>query len=266
MAVETKVGLLVGLAFIVCVGIILTHRGSGDRISSDVALELLSKHHATSLGSAGVTFRSFTGRRSPGRPPAGWRRSHNSTGLILPKPKARGASNQAVPAGADFTNDPHPAFEKAQPRATSAGGSMTYPEWEKLFSDEQAGLSESTRDAPADPPPAIEQQEDQRPVHKPVPKPARRRVPARYVVRSGDTMWGIARKAYGKASRGIVDAIFAANRDRLTSVDRLKIGVELTLPVIDGVGGPGASDREKVTSLRPARGQPAKRSARFYDG
>ncbi len=44
MAVETKIGLVVGLAFIVCFGVILSHRGGGDRTSADVAMEFLNRH------------------------------------------------------------------------------------------------------------------------------------------------------------------------------------------------------------------------------
>ena len=53
------------------------------------------------------------------------------------------------------------------------------------------------------------------------------------MVRAGDTIWGIARGEYGKGSRAIVDAIFSANRDRLKTADRLIVGVELALPVVE---------------------------------
>jgi len=58
-----------------------------------------------------------------------------------------------------------------------------------------------------------------------------------YVVQSGDSITGIAKKVYG-AKEGVrqknIDAIFAANRKTLASVDSLQVGQKLTIPTIAG--------------------------------
>lgn len=51
-----------------------------------------------------------------------------------------------------------------------------------------------------------------------------------YVVRSGDTLSGIAKQFYGSASPQFIDLIFNANRDRLRNKDDLRLGQTLMIP------------------------------------
>ncbi|MGB2987735.1 MAG: tail protein X [Phycisphaerae bacterium] len=74
----------------------------------------------------------------------------------------------------------------------------------------------------------------------PEPTPTRSPTPAhpvRYTVVPGDALCKIAAAHYGSESAAIINAIFEANRSVLSSPDMLRVGVELTLPVIDGVNG-----------------------------
>ena len=52
-----------------------------------------------------------------------------------------------------------------------------------------------------------------------------------YRVAPGDTLHRIAVRAYGT---GDYQAIFAANRNTLTSISRIKVGDELLIPCLDG--------------------------------
>ena len=53
---------------------------------------------------------------------------------------------------------------------------------------------------------------------------------ATYVVKQGDSLFGISLQMYGAA--GYVDEIYEANRDTMTSKDRLRVGQKLTLPKV----------------------------------
>ena len=70
---------------------------------------------------------------------------------------------------------------------------------------------------------------------------------ALYVVTSGDTLWRIAEKAYGRRAKSIVDAIYAANTDRLKTRNDVSVGQRLVLPVIEGVGSP------KAVTVKPSK-------------
>jgi nucleoid-associated protein YgaU len=71
-----------------------------------------------------------------------------------------------------------------------------------------------------------------------VPRPANTNPPARtetppaggkkYVVEDGDTLMGLARRYYGSGEK--FDVIYQANRDQLTTTDRLRPGMVLTIP------------------------------------
>ncbi len=54
------------------------------------------------------------------------------------------------------------------------------------------------------------------------------RVLESYVVKTGDSLYAISKKIYGDAS--YIEAIYAANRDRLKSKNSLKVGQSLVLP------------------------------------
>lgn len=51
-----------------------------------------------------------------------------------------------------------------------------------------------------------------------------------YVVRAGDTLTRIARRMLGDGSREGVLRLYRANRDKLTSLDELAVGIELRIP------------------------------------
>lgn len=51
-----------------------------------------------------------------------------------------------------------------------------------------------------------------------------------YTVKSGDTLWAIAEREYGKGNGGKNDVIFQANRPMLTHPDKIYPGQVLRIP------------------------------------
>lgn len=71
-----------------------------------------------------------------------------------------------------------------------------------------------------------------------------------YVVQSGDSISGIAKKVYG-VKEGVkqknIDAIFAANRKTLSKIDELQVGQKLIIPSISGSTATSSSPTEVLT-------------------
>jgi nucleoid-associated protein YgaU len=60
-----------------------------------------------------------------------------------------------------------------------------------------------------------------------------------YVVKYGDTLSGIAQKFLGSQSR--YQEIYEANRDRMSSPDRLDVGKPLRIPRVASSDGPAGT-------------------------
>jgi nucleoid-associated protein YgaU len=80
-------------------------------------------------------------------------------------------------------------------------------------------------------------------------------LPASHVVRDGDDLTGIASRLYGHP--GAAEAIWSANRDRLTDPNLLPIGLELRLPSSWTPPATRAGQPEAAAVIEPAR-RPAK--------
>lgn len=105
----------------------------------------------------------------------------------------------------------------------SFSASLTEP----IVPDEAPVDPEQTQDAsPARRPETIARREST--VHEPPRTSPPRRTWRRYLVRDGDTLESLAERLLGDA--GYAEAIFQANRDRLSRRDLLPIGVELVIP------------------------------------
>ncbi len=268
MAVETKIGLVVGLAFIVCFGVILSHRGSGDRLSTDVALDLLNRQRASAADVQPPRFDTIT-RRNPG---------DSRTISALPNRNVPTERPPAMPRGdtgvnrVDTATAPGGSAERTPNRVARGGGRVTeapptvpsssgedaaHPLYESLFGgDEPADEPEGPQEAvkPLTPKPAAT------PATRP---PGRRKLsepeqPRRYVVKQGDTLWAIAERLYGTRSKALVEALFAANRGEMGSADALRVGMRLTIPPAGNVAAPAVGQRVS------ARGQRVTGPVRFY--
>jgi len=74
-----------------------------------------------------------------------------------------------------------------------------------------------------------------------------------YTIQPGDTLTRIARREYGSDRPDLVNAIFAANRDRMNSPDHLVLGKELRLPELAAKVNENAASALPSAELASAR-------------
>jgi len=256
MARETKVGLLAGLAFIICFAVILANRGQ-----HGPAPQAMSRYTLPSVTPPGESVVRPTVENA-GRPPArqlpkneftSQRATADQQPTNLPRAtrvsETRGDAGaaaeeawiQAAHASARQLPDDIPPAEKS---ATANGTSLISSSMDagsrqqvlerrldELAADVASeGKATSVRIGEGKRPPV-----SQGPSPSPPPrgKDAVLRA-ARYTVKSGDTLSKIAAAHYDSGSPRFINAIFDANRSVLSSPDVLSIGAELVIPSIQG--------------------------------
>jgi LysM repeat protein len=269
MARETKVGLLAGLAFIICFAIILANRGRQEPIApprsyladGGANVPAAVQQGASKMNSVG-TGRDVTPSRvdrpAPVAPPA------SGAELLLPESPAGhpgpGTRNPSLSGGGDeagvnpagervLTSRIHDDVARRQDLERRLGNPATDP-GATGTPDPQTALPSGNRSSPRQ-------------------GAAANSVP--YTVAPGDTLSKIALAQFGNKSRAAIDAIFEANRSILTSPDTLKAGLVLSLPVPEAAPRltkseplkPESSTAKAPTPARVAegKGRPSKKSA-----
>jgi len=299
MARETKVGLLVGLGFIICFAVILENRGRREAAGPLMPHQVLSQA-ATGLPAPTSTaaerraqeYGRSTARPAvtpPPRPPAARQatpRPANRAGRqrptrrVMPPPET---SPDAKPTRslADILNGTPPAPREAggpaRRRVVPAVGpqqSPSAPAGPQLARG-ATPVSEAGPPAPsAAPDPsgpvtlAGTSAEDpsaaarsQPPAR---PQPVAAQAVRRYRVRKGDTLTGIAAEQYGTRSKRVIDAIYEANRSELSSPNALRPDQELVLPEIEGVSTPAEGPGETPPAEQRAPKPETKQPYRYY--
>lgn len=216
MTTETKVGLIVGLAFILVFAMILSNRGSRSDLAPPVT-DLLGVEGA---------FDSLSLQTAPGSPSPG-----------PPRGAALAADRAQVQA-------PPPV------RSPDLGKPLTDP---AEGDGPGEGVQEPEHFPP---PPLPDSGHDEpavaaaRPAVQP-PRPAVRE----YLVKPGDSLSKIARQFYGSDRDGVVRALGEANRDRIKSLDGLAAGQTILVPGVQELvgGGPASQDRSPA-AMAPKRG------------
>lgn len=279
MARETKVGLLAGLAFIICFAIILANRGRQDP-------PVPPRSQLTDGGASVPSAVQQTATRVGLNPSEHQRQSTN--GRLVPPtstpPEAavarldRPTSNPSATSGADLLL-PESGAGGARPIAgnlvdggTSAGNQPAEraltshaqddlarrQELERLLRGSGQGLgipgSDSTTNGGLNPQSGTP------------PAPVSSTKSVQYTVAPGDTLSKIALAHFGNKSRTSVNTIFDANRSTLASPDDLKAGLVLSLPVVEGMVRLVKSEPPKVSSptsskTEEAKNHPTKKSA-----
>jgi len=267
MARETKVGLLAGLAFIVCFAVILTSSGPRDPLPgssrvADASRRAAPAHTTRSLprdmAPDGVRPAAPTTRRSatPAQPtvrfgepaspasngprPAGpeWRRP-------LPineyEPPARPASQDMT--GADQIRTPSTSLSSLPPDAANDGTPVRSAT--AMPDDTVRGAFHDNNHNPQEAATTPQAARTTEPVRT---EPARRAVLAKYTVMPGDTLTRIAAKHYGHGARRYVDAIVDANRSTITNPDVLRAGMNLTIPSLEANATSRPEPSERRTS------------------
>jgi len=292
MGSETKVGLLVGMCFIICFAIILSHRGAPEPPRETPGFEITTAQaeaqkaadqrapRGTDAAAPTAAPRgriSESAARRPVRPPAieataprryAARNETEPTGqgeeenrftrrtAPIPAPQAvNQVARLAHPARPEPESEPEPGIS-AEELAIRDQGALRQPTpspWidagrqvadalanagyqlasraqdEQRRRQEELAASESlpadaTETAAAPPEPKLEQPA------RTAPAPAPTREPRMYQVQPGDTLTRIAQNVYGDSSPATIEAIFAANRQRMRSQDQLIVGREIELP------------------------------------
>ncbi len=287
MARETKVGLLAGLAFIICFAIILANRGrqeavtthlsypvdrnvAQDAATNGAAVVLPSRAAPASESSSPGELTRSVPKRAISRPPAkktgtvafsqgGERYPVGQRSLASPSPE-RVERRRTLQEYLDAPGS-HPA-EKEPPSKDAIVGERairTATVREKDRNIEQRQASAAT--------PTEEQHTVRRPASGPAPRAPRS---LRHTVVRGDTLTRIAAVHYDSRSPAVINAIFDANSSVLSSPDLLRVGVELTLPVLDGVGGAPpveptsrAAKRERINAVPHFRWYQIKKNDRY---
>jgi len=236
VARETKLGLVVGLGFIICFAIIVSNRGAAQGPSlrqpyraepgfDDVSAPIVAgsaERQARALGGFGDVRRSRPTERGGTMGGGGDERNSlwGSGGPERAQPnefeEPASSTEPALAAPvADAAADPD--AEAAELRHGAQSLIATTP------NEATEGLERALRAAGLDvAAPAA------RGVEPAAPRPASG--VRRHVVSRGDTLWKIAELHYGVKSKAVVDAIFEANRGLLKDPKVLLVGQELILP------------------------------------
>jgi nucleoid-associated protein YgaU len=270
MARETKVGLLVGLAFIICFAIILANRGGRNGLSTELPYNLLVNREAASAATVS----------EPIPPVLEQPRSQPPATIERQRPASSSITYRAPVLTSGFsTPEPDSFGQPREPDARPARHASTRMRPEQRLEQllEQRALAPGDESIPADP----TAREDAEPEPVVASLSARQAPPAlpevskgktpRYVVQAGDTLSKIAAQQYGTRSRAVVEAIFQANRATLSSPDDLHVGDALLLPPVPGVAGPrleqtespGAEPSPSGRTKEPRPGDDAKRFRRY---
>ncbi|MBE6399758.1 MAG: LysM peptidoglycan-binding domain-containing protein [Lentisphaerae bacterium] len=161
--------------------------------------------------------RNYPGYRAPrAAAPADFNNTEERTSAVItplrPEAAPEPAATPAPEALPEVKNDA-PAVV---PEAPKADAPAAVPEAPKAGEKAEVKVEAPKSDAPAAPAAAVQP-----------PDPTSGKV---YVVKSGDTLGGIAQKTYGKAAYS--NLIFKANSDILKNPNQLRPGMKLIIPTL----------------------------------
>jgi len=250
MTRETKIGLIVGLAFIVVFAVILSHKGTQPRMAGGGDLGLL-----TDAGGSITVAPRTTGRPGP-RPSEGVVPAAAKTGDspgpaagVDAAPVAGGGTRPTAvsPRGrADLPEMPGEGPSAATTEERTTSPLTLWLEGTERSSSESPAAGVVNRTAPTSPPasvapvnpPEVKSLVAPKPA-QPAPPPAEPGRPApeikpviiqEYLAKNGDNLTKIAQQVYKRATPREIEAILSANKDRLTDPRKLRAGMKLAIP------------------------------------
>ena len=287
MARETKVGLLAGLAFIICFAVILANRGRQEPPApprsyltdggANVPGSVQQTASRMSSNPADSERRSATGRpvqATPTLPDAGLSRpdrpasnlpSASRADLLLPEPPTgHVASAPRTPVGGADTGLSQPGDRILTSR--SEDDLAARQELERRLGLPGSGSAATGAPDSHTPHGASTPQPGPQPMDGSSPRQGSAAKVVPYTVAPGDTLSKIALVHFGNKARTSVNAIFDSNRAILSSPDELKAGWVLSLPVLEGTPKPVKSEPPAVKAAKSSRteevkNQPTKKSA-----
>lgn len=268
MARETKVGLLAGLAFILCFAIILANRGRQEAVTThlpyqvdrNVAQDALAvmatsgaevvlpdrEAPASESSSHGPLARSVPQRTTP-KPPS------KKTGEVVLSQRAEGRQE----GQRSLTSPLQERVERRRALQEYLDATRSHPAEEEP-PGRDATVREQHRNAEQRPTSTAASEQGQHTLQQsqlePASRAVRRNGPARHTIVRGDTLSRIATVHYGSRSTAVINALFDANRSVLSSPDLLPLGAQLILPVIDRYGGPSSGKPTRMADTpKPIR-------------
>jgi nucleoid-associated protein YgaU len=250
MARETKIGLLVGMGFIVCFAIILSKRGADHPASPRRGYPTLTTASQSPITPRIAEQRAQQfGRRLP------LDRKRATVANPLERPAAPEPPDRSEPVIADAETPPPPdpagrtlsdvipELEAEPEKLVDVRPAAEPPVQAEPLPETNHRLAARPPVTPAPEPPPV--------VERPLPPPAPTRP---YVVEKGDTLTRIARRCYGKSSPDIVNAIYEANREILSAPDRLLVGQTIQLPERIGALAIRDASRSSPSARAPGGG------------
>ncbi|MGQ9649114.1 MAG: LysM peptidoglycan-binding domain-containing protein [Phycisphaerae bacterium] len=269
MTRETKIGLLMGLGFIVAFAVLLLQ--TGDRPPSG-DLQMMLSRHGNSVTGRPETLARLPEPISPSgtaTSPAVSTGEHIAESLTrATEPWNRGLPNPAIfnakpdyrelgPGGSEITEAliPQPRIGPDTPSIAPVRVAPTNdvkplsrpdvpkpsPEPDMSITTPEVERSQTTPSLPVDPSPVINELT----------------APATYVVQKGDSLMRIARKHYNSQSAEVLDFLLKSNRDRIRDRHVVQAGQTLLIPVLpvnlrnDSMGNDAAGARSMVPPENP---------------
>lgn len=246
MARETKVGVITGLAFIICFAIVLANRGTS-RTEPTVAHHRARSVHGASTsdlhspaaqpswsadGGGRVSPTSNPAANPQGSSPSVWMQPSTSAAAGYVDTVRPAVNSNGEPGSAWLVDTSHAPVLQAPDSRVTHTGQVNAPVSLPGF-------------IPAQVPPGVMpvRGRENPTVPASLPSSGVRTEAVRYVVAPGETLWSLAARAYGKKSGTLVQAIYDANRSVLSSPDSIKAGMELELPTVPGFGSPAGAAR-----------------------
>lgn len=292
MTRETKVGLIVGLGFIVVFAVILSHKGGQPRATGTGDLGPLVDASPRVTGSSessrnrsqhpGVTGTPRSDTRGPGhttpvvgggsRPQPGTSEPRVELPKSLTGTEAPSTPAPAAQPGGGRTHVPLPEMPG---KGQADRGSEALSPSLKTWLDESPNKTDADADrmgatarrtappvaAPAPPPapevkPAAPAPRETKPAPtsvEPATEP-KPRIKQEYIVKKGETLTRIAQSVYGKGTPREVEAIMKANRKEVPDAKRIRAGAKLIIPELpDGQFEAATFPPSKTDSSPPAQ-------------
>lgn len=255
MARETKVGVLAGLAFIICFAVILANRGTQQTFPTLAYLNQsgVNQSGQSPLGgsgqSTGAVAQPFVQPGFPVNPSA---QRVDRDGAFVPRfdpavnyvpalPLQQGYADARLASDSRSQVDHSvniPAAFVNDPRLTVHGAPVQQP----TASDVPQPLGSPLTNGGTNWQPVNEVQPSGNPIANGGVK---------HVVAPGETLSKLVATYYGRKSNTAVQAVFDANRARMTSPDAIRPGIELVLPEVPGIGSPQVRKGDTPINAHP---------------
>lgn len=239
MARETKVALILGLAFIICFAAILTRRAGGPGLADGV-----DRSTRIDLGTVAGGGLKDTAVRVVGDAKA-------AAGEVIPA-LSSGMSDLVTETGRAL--DALTGGEKGVPggkvNAAAPGASERETKLEQLLDERLSGPKRGAAPSPGPMKEAQVADAGSKPAGSVVAGPEKTSAKT-HAVAKGETLMQIARAQYGSQWKTGLDAMMKANADKIRDANQITAGVKLVVPVLSVDGSSSKRAEAKPSGAKP---------------